>query len=144
MKQTSIGRPYEVFVETLTAGETQMSNEQLTALNDQLASLTPQEKAELAKFLSGQAESNASRGETATGASGSDPNDSALKRCHHMAWLKAHREEYAGKYVALDGDRLVGSGSNIREADEQARREGVDRPFLVHVSSENDALFGGW
>jgi len=121
-----------------------MSNEQLTALKDQLASLTPQEKAELAKFLNEQAESNSPRGETATGASGFAPNDSALKRDLHLAWLKAHREEYAGKYVALDGDRLVGNGPNIREAHEQARQTGVDNPFLVHVSSESDAPFGGW
>jgi uncharacterized protein DUF5678 len=68
----------------------------------------------------------------------------ALRRAQHLAWLKSHREEYAGKYVALDGDRLVGSGSSIREAHEQALREGVDHPFLVHVSSENEAPFGGW
>lgn len=121
-----------------------MSNEQLTALKDQLASLTPQEKAELAKFLNEQAESNSTRIELKPDSSGLAPNDSALKRDLHLAWLKAHREEYAGKYVALDGDRLVGSGPNIREAHQQARQTGVDHPFLVHVSSENDAPFGGW
>lgn len=121
-----------------------MSNEQLAALKDQLASLTPQEKMELAKFLNEQAESNSTPGETATSAPGLDQNDSALKRAHHLAWLKAHREQYAGQYVALDGDQLVGSGLSIREAHEQARRQGVDHPFLVHVSSENDAPFGGW
>jgi hypothetical protein len=66
------------------------------------------------------------------------------KREQHMAWLKAHREEYAGKYVALDGDRLVGAGATIREAHEQARRQGVEHPFLTHISSVNDAPFGGW
>ena len=68
----------------------------------------------------------------------------ALKRAQHLAWLKAHREEYADKYVALDGDRLVGYGSSIREANEQAGREGVNHAFLVHVSSVNNAPFGGW
>lgn len=68
----------------------------------------------------------------------------ALRRAQHMAWLKTHREEYAGKYVALDGDRFVGCGPNIREAHEQARRAGVDHPFLVYVSSANAASFGGW
>jgi uncharacterized protein DUF5678 len=121
-----------------------MSNEQLTALKDQLASLTPEEKLELAKFLTEQAESNSTPGKTKTRASSLDRNDSVLKRSHHLAWLKTHREEYAGKYVALDGDRLVGCGSNIREAHEQARQGGVARPFLVHVSSADDAPFGGW
>lgn len=121
-----------------------MSNEQLTALKDQLASLTPQEKLELAKFLSEQAEPSSTRRETKAGSSSLHPNDSARKRADHMTWLKAHREEYTGKYVALDGERLVGSGSTIREAHEQARRQGIDHPFLVHVSSVNDAPFGGW
>ena len=121
-----------------------MSTEELTALKDRLASLTPQEKLELATFLSEQAESSSARSETKTDRSTLDPNDSVRKRAEHMAWLKAHREEYAGKYVALDGERLAGSGPSIREAQEEARRQGIDRPFLVHVSSVNDAPFGGW
>lgn len=27
-------------------------------------------------------------------------------------WLKAHRHEYAGKWVVLDGDRLIGAGDD--------------------------------
>lgn len=121
-----------------------MTNEQLIALKDQLASLTPQEKLELARFLMEQAESNRSREKVDTRASVAADNNAALKRTQHLDWLKAHREEYAGKYVALDGDRLVGCGATIREAHEQARQGGVEQAFLVHVSSGNDAPFGGW
>jgi len=32
----------------------------------------------------------------------------------------------------------------IREAHEQARQHGVERPFLTHISSVKDAPFGGW
>lgn len=112
-----------------------MSSKQLDALKEQLAQLTRQQKLELAQFLSEQAGSDISGG----------PSESdALKREQHLVWLKAHREEYAGQYVALDGDRLVGCGATIREAHQQARGQGVERPFLVHVSSANDAPFGGW
>jgi hypothetical protein len=121
-----------------------MSNQEISALKNQLASLTTQEKMELAKFLTEQANSSPSCDAPGTGAISADQSTAALKRAQHLAWLKAHREEYAGKYVALDGDRLVGCGSSIREAHEQARRAGVDHPFLVHVSSVNDAPFGGW
>jgi len=72
------------------------------------------------------------------------PNDELEKKAQHMVWLKAHREEYAGQYVALDGDRLVGAGATISEAQEQARQQGVERPFLTRISSANDAPFGGW
>jgi hypothetical protein len=65
-------------------------------------------------------------------------------RERRLHWLKTHREEYAGQYVALDGDVLVGSGRTIREAHEQAKGNGVNEPFLVRVSSENEILFAGW
>jgi len=112
-----------------------MSSEQLDALKEQLLQLTPQEQLELARFLFEQVESD-----IPTSKSKMD----ALKREQHLVWLKAHREEYSGQYVALDGDRLVGSGATISEAHAQARKQGVDDPFLVHVSSEIDAPFGGW
>ena len=65
-------------------------------------------------------------------------------RGRRLDWLKAHREEYAGQYVALDGDVLVGHGATIAEAHEQAKRKGVQFPFLVRLISENEVLFGGW
>src|SRR5215510_14526507 len=118
-----------------------MSNEQLNLLKEQLAPLSPQEKLELARFLTEQARLDQAEGRNGIAV---DHNDSAAKRKQQMDWLKAHREEYAGQYVALDGDRLIGVGATIREAHEQARRHGVERPFLTHISSVNDAPFGGW
>ncbi|MBS1792095.1 MAG: hypothetical protein JST85_30595 [Acidobacteria bacterium] len=119
-----------------------MSEEQISHLKAQLASLTRPEKLELARFLSDQARLDAAPSDSETTAT----NHSATvnKRAQHLAWLKAHREQYAGQYVALDGDHLAGSGTTMREAHEQAQRQGVAQPFLVHVSSEQDAPFGGW
>ena len=65
-------------------------------------------------------------------------------RTRRMNWLKTNSEQYAGIYVALDGDKLVGAGKTIREADEQAKQKGVSKPFLVRVSSKNELLSGGW
>jgi len=118
-----------------------MSDKQLDLLKEQLAPLSPQEKLELAQFLTEQARLDQAAEQSEAGA---DQNAASVKRAQHMAWLKAHREEYAGQYVALDGDRLVGAGATIREAHEQARRQGVEHPFLTHISSANDAPFGGW
>lgn len=118
-----------------------MSNEELTALKERLAALPPQEQLELARFLEEQAAGARAPGDLLSDA---DREAAARKRAQHLAWLKAHREEYAGRYVALDGERLVGSGATMREAHEQARQQGVEHPFLTHVSSVNDAPFGGW
>jgi hypothetical protein len=116
-----------------------VSGEQLTALKEQLARLTPEEKLEVARFL----EEDAARELSPFGEPCGDP-DNDQKRARRMAWLKAHREEYAGQYVGLDGDRLVGSGATIRQAHDQAISHGVEHPFLTHISSASDAPFGGW
>ena len=65
-------------------------------------------------------------------------------RQRRMEWLKLHREEFAGQYVALNGEVLVGHGVTIREAHQQAKEKGVEKPFLVHLTSENEVLFAGW
>ena len=65
-------------------------------------------------------------------------------RTARMNWLKENREKYAGQYVALNGGNLVGLGKTIREAHEKAKENGVEKPFLVRVSSENEILSGGW
>ncbi len=65
-------------------------------------------------------------------------------RDRRLEWLKSHREEYAGQYVALAGDVLVGHGPTIREAHEQAKQKGVENPFLVRLTSESEVLFAGW
>ena len=119
-----------------------MSDKQLDRLKEQLAPLSPREKLELARFLTEQAKLDQAAAEQ--GEADTDQTAAAVKRAQRMAWLKAHREEYAGQYVALDGDRLVGAGATIREAHEQARQQGVEHPFLTHISSVNDAPFGGW
>lgn len=62
-----------------------------------------------------------------------------------MRWLSEHRAEYAGRWVALDGCRLVASGNEAKAVYDQARAEGVDVPFLHQVESENEGAFlAGW
>ena len=65
-------------------------------------------------------------------------------RQRRLQWLKSYREKYAGQYVALDGDVLVGHGRTIREAHDQAKERGGRQPFLIRVSSETEVLFAGW
>jgi hypothetical protein len=82
-----------------------MSNEQISHLKEQLAALTPQQKLELAQFLTEQAWLDAATPAPEDGAA--EHSVTTSKRAQHMAWLKANREQYAGQYVALDGVRLA-------------------------------------
>lgn len=43
---------------------------------------------------------------------------------------EANREEYGGLYVALDGDRLLGTGKNYSEAANWAKLAGVKDAFV--------------
>lgn len=78
--------------------------------------------------------------ETDLGLTGENAEKISVER---MDWLKKNREKYAGKYVALNGNKLVGVGKTIREAHHEAKQNGVNNPFLVRVSSENETLSGG-
>lgn len=55
-----------------------------------------------------------------------------------LRWLRDHRREYAGKWVALYGDRLVATAATAREAYAAAREQGVDMPLVELVEPEED------
>jgi hypothetical protein len=101
--------------------------------------LTPGEKKRLARFLSEQVENNGDE-ESAPRQLRIDPSKGELS----VAWLKAHAYEYAGQHVALDGDRLVGSGRTIRDAQAVAESNGYSHPLLVHVPPRGGGTWGGW
>jgi hypothetical protein len=59
-------------------------------------------------------------------------------------WLKEHRHEYLGQWVALDGDRLLSHGTDARAVSEAAREAGIASPFLAHMDPDEEIPFGGW
>src|ERR1700722_13535501 len=65
-------------------------------------------------------------------------------RSLEQEWLHLHRGEYAGCWVALEGDQLVAHGSSLHQVLEAARTRGYDLPLVVHIASEPALPFGGW
>ncbi|MDQ3011002.1 MAG: DUF5678 domain-containing protein [Acidobacteriota bacterium] len=61
-----------------------------------------------------------------------------------LLWLKEHKHEYIGKWVAIAGDRLVSHGTSAREVADAARAAGVAVPFLTQVDPPEEFPFGGW
>jgi len=59
-------------------------------------------------------------------------------------WIREHKEEYRGQWVALDGDRLVAHGTDARSVFEKARAVGVKVPALIEIPSEPELPWGGW
>lgn len=56
-----------------------------------------------------------------------------IKRQKSIAWIKSHREEYGGMYVALDGDELIGTGEKYGDVFKLARQKGFTNAFIGDV-----------
>lgn len=61
-----------------------------------------------------------------------------------LQWLDAHRAEYTGCWVALDGDLLLSHGTDGKQVYAEAQAAGIAQPLLHFVSENEDRPFGGW
>ena len=59
-------------------------------------------------------------------------------------WLRENRQKFIGKWIVLDGKRLVGYGDNPKEIVEKARNEGVKIPFVKFITDDSEPFCGGW
>ena len=60
-----------------------------------------------------------------------------------LQWLAEHKHEYAGQWVALDGDRLIGCGASAKEVYAMADAAGVANPMVTRVDDPNALPFAG-
>jgi hypothetical protein len=71
-------------------------------------------------------------------------NNGSLRFAREMRWLDEHRVEYAGQWVALDGDRLIAAGKKAQDVFAAADGSGVELPLVVRVDETEALPFGGW
>jgi len=62
-------------------------------------------------------------------------------RSREYEWLAKHRDEYDGKYVALDGDKLLAVSDDYKEAATTARELGAGDALIVLVEGSNRPRF---
>ena len=65
-------------------------------------------------------------------------------RQKEMEWLRDNGSRYAGRYVAVEGDQLVGEGDSVKSAIERARARGFPHPLVHYISDEPPMPFAGW
>lgn len=120
-----------------------MNTEQLNAIKQQLAMLTTDEKLDLVEFLQEQAQKDQEVEAAAAQTNGHTEKPDPACRLEYE-WLRQHRHEYTGQYVALEGDRLIAHAESLREVYRLAREAGVKSPFTTRIASPEDLPFGGW
>ncbi|MGH9898969.1 MAG: DUF5678 domain-containing protein [Pyrinomonadaceae bacterium] len=59
-------------------------------------------------------------------------------------WLEQHCDEYAGQWVALDGDRLISSDSNAKKVYTVARAAGIPDALIMKVKVSDSLPFAGF
>src|SRR5207249_7631183 len=65
-------------------------------------------------------------------------------RQQEMEWLRVNGPKHAGKFVAVEGDQLVGEGDSVTSVMEQARAKGFGLPLVHYVPEEPQLPFAGW
>jgi len=71
----------------------------------------------------------------------------ASLRQQEIEWLSSNARKlgrYEGKWIALEGDKIVASGSDEVAVEMRARMKGIKIPFLIRVPSKEDMLFIGY
>ncbi|MEK6410912.1 MAG: DUF5678 domain-containing protein [Acidobacteriota bacterium] len=72
-------------------------------------------------------------------------SDLAIKdRSREARWLQEHRAEYAGQWVALDGERLIASGDDLKQVANTARRLGASDALMMRVEPNDSLPFAGF
>ena len=60
-----------------------------------------------------------------------------------MKWLEENRQKYLGKWVCLDGDKLIAFGADGLKIYQEAKAKGIEVPFVEHIVEENEVYGGG-
>lgn len=114
----------------------------LEQMIDEARSLSPAEKRKLRQVLDLELDQVKAHGRAQPTQSDNGDEETRERR---LEWLKSHREEYGGQYVALDGNQLIAVGSNYRITREKALAAGKTNAFVTYLSKPDEATeMGGW
>lgn len=58
-------------------------------------------------------------------------------------WVSEHKHEYAGQWVALDGNRLIAACLSHQEALDAADADGATLPLVLRIPSPDDLPYIG-
>jgi hypothetical protein len=59
-------------------------------------------------------------------------------------WLSKNQHNYIGKWVALDGDKLIAASKNPNELVKKVKQLGIKNPFVQFIEDKSKSFIGGW
>ena len=106
-----------------------MSEVTFEQILSQVKALPPEDAAKLRNYLNAQVQQDEAVEEARALARAASTRDLSAE----YRWIEAHREEYAGQWVALKGDQLISHGPNGVEVIQAARDAGFRDAFIKLV-----------
>ncbi|HMV49974.1 MAG TPA: DUF5678 domain-containing protein [Blastocatellia bacterium] len=64
-------------------------------------------------------------------------------RARERQWVKDHKHEYAGQWVALDGDQLIAASFTQQEVWDTINADSPNPPLVLRVASPDDLPYVG-
>jgi uncharacterized protein DUF5678 len=108
---------------------------------NEVRSLSRNEKLELRQALDDEVERQQAEYVQPVQTNNGDDDKTRERR---LEWLKSHRDEFGGQYVALDRDRLIAVGPTYRSARQKASAAGKPEAFVTYLpKSDEIAQMGG-
>jgi len=71
------------------------------------------------------------------------PCEPMKDRTREMKWIEEHKHEYAGQWVALDGDRLIAASLIHAEISAAIKADGAELPLVHRIPSPDDLPYIG-
>src|SRR5215468_9098742 len=68
------------------------------------------------------------------------PDRPAVDDSRERAWIEEHRHEYAGQWVALDGDHLIAASPNQAEVWAIVKDDGAKLPLVCRIPAPDEPL----
>lgn len=65
-------------------------------------------------------------------------------RTKEYEWLQLHSDEYAGQWVALSGERLLGHGYVLKEVMKEVEQTGITNALVVRAEASDAPPFAGF
>ncbi len=114
-----------------------MSEINVENILNQIAQLPPAEQSRLRQMLEQQEQPKPPRDKRV-------PAVPVPDGTREMKWLAQHAREYAGQWVALDGDRLIAHGADHQKVFAAAKASGVYLPLVTRVEDPDAPPFAGF